>query len=145
MKENTKKQFKALMDKYGLTVEQFFKSQGQGWTIITRDGIDQISAAADITITYDVVEYTPGQSAAVKADGSMGERTIQTFGEAVKGGFPNGNTKTSYVLAIAEKRAMSRAVLKLAGFYALGVFSEDESEDFNRSKGSKLDMIKDTL
>ena len=31
-----------------------------------------------------------------------------------------------------EKRAMSRAVLKLTGFYELGVFGEDESEDFKK-------------
>ena len=31
---------------------------------------------------------------------------------------------------MAEKRAMSRIVLKLTGFYALGVFGQDESEDF---------------
>ena len=31
---------------------------------------------------------------------------------------------------MAEKRAMSRVVLKLTGFYALGVFGQDESEDF---------------
>ena len=37
-----------------------------------------------------------------------------------------------YVLEMAEKRAMSRAVLKMTGFYELGVFSEDESEEFKR-------------
>ena len=35
-------------------------------------------------------------------------------------------------MEMAEKRAMSRAVLKLAGFYALGVFGEDESESFKK-------------
>ena len=43
-----------------------------------------------------------------------------------------GNTTTWYVMEMAEKRAMSRAVLKLTGFYELGVFGEDESEDFKR-------------
>jgi len=33
---------------------------------------------------------------------------------------------------MAEKRAMSRIVLKVCGFYELGVFGEDESEDFKR-------------
>jgi len=28
---------------------------------------------------------------------------------------------------------MSRAVLKLTGFYELGVFGEDESEDFKKT------------
>ena len=37
-----------------------------------------------------------------------------------------------FPVAMAEKRAMSRAVLKLTGFYELGVFGEDESESFKR-------------
>ena len=37
-----------------------------------------------------------------------------------------------YVMEMAEKRAMSRAVLKLTGFYELGVFGEDESESFKK-------------
>ena len=47
--------------------------------------------------------------------------------------FKDGNTNTWYVLEMAEKRAMSRAVLKLTGFYELGVFGEDEAEDFKKS------------
>ena len=38
-----------------------------------------------------------------------------------------------YVMEMAEKRAMSRAVLKLTGFYELGVFGEDEAEDFKKN------------
>jgi hypothetical protein len=34
---------------------------------------------------------------------------------------------------MAEKRAMSRAVLKLTGFYELGIFGEDESESFKKN------------
>jgi len=40
---------------------------------------------------------------------------------------------------MAEKRAMSRAVLKLTGFYDLGVFGEDESEDFKKKVTPKKD------
>jgi hypothetical protein len=39
-------------------------------------------------------------------------------------------------MEMAEKRAMSRAVLKLTGFYELGVFGEDESEDFKKGGAS---------
>ena len=39
-------------------------------------------------------------------------------------------------MEMAEKRAMSRAVLKLTGFYELGVFGEDESEEFKRKDAS---------
>jgi hypothetical protein len=37
-------------------------------------------------------------------------------------------------MEMAEKRAMSRCVLKLTGFYEQGVFGEDESEDFKQTK-----------
>ena len=41
---------------------------------------------------------------------------------------------------MAEKRAMSRGVLKLSGFYELGVMSEDESESF-KNKSNKEEII----
>lgn len=126
-----------LYQKYGLHQEDTFKSP-QGWTIITRSGIDKIQANADIDIQYDVVEYTPGESAAVKATAQWNDRQLTTFGEASP-----KNCRQSYVLAMAEKRAMSRIVLKLTGFYALGVFGQDESEDF--VDASKYQQIKKTL
>lgn len=113
-----------LFVKYGLHKEDAFKSP-QGWTIITRSGIDKIQAESDIDIEYEVVEYTPGESAAVKATSEWNSRKLTTFGEASP-----KNCRQSYVLAMAEKRAMSRVVLKLTGFYSLGVFGQDESEDF---------------
>ena len=58
---------------------------------------------------------------------------METFGSALKGDFKNGNTMSWYVLEMAEKRAMSRAVLKLAGFYQHQIFGEDESDAFKRN------------
>ena len=121
-----------LYAKYKLNPEDTFKSP-QGWVIITRSGIDSIQANAGIEITYEVVEYTPGISASIKAKGVLledKEISVETFGSAIVGGYGKGTTKTLYTLEMAEKRAMSRAVLKLSGFYALGAFGEDESEDF---------------
>jgi hypothetical protein len=37
-------------------------------------------------------------------------------------------------MEMAEKRALSRVVLKLTKLYALGVFGEEEAEDFKKSK-----------
>ena len=52
---------------------------------------------------------------------------------AIKGlSFKDGNTNSWYVMEMAEKRAMSRLVLKQTGMYELGFFSEDESEDFKK-------------
>ena len=57
----------------------------------------------------------------------MGDKVIETFGEAAP-----MNNQNGYPVAMAEKRSMSRCVLKLAGFYEHGVFSEDEADDFKR-------------
>ena len=115
---------------YELTSSDIFKHQH--FTIITRSGIDKIQAKEKIFIDYEVVKCETN-FAVVKANASKDGAKIQTFGSALKGaGFKDGNTNSWYVIEMAEKRSMSRAVLKLTGFYELGVFGEDESEDFKR-------------
>lgn len=121
---------KSLYKKYELTKEDVYKHQH--YIIITRSGIDKIQAKEKIFINYDVIKCETN-FAVVKANAEKEDAKIQTFGSAVKGqSFKDGNTQTWYVMEMAEKRAMSRAVLKLTGFYELGVFGEDESEDFKR-------------
>ena len=115
---------------YGLDKEDVFKHQH--YVIITRSGIDKIQAIENITIDYEVINCEK-DFCVVKATALKDETYIQTFGSALKGGFKDGNCNTWYVMEMAEKRAMSRAVLKLSGFYELGCFGEDESEDFKKS------------
>jgi len=118
-------------EKYKLTADDVFKHQH--YIIITRSGIEKIQALENIHINYDVIKCETN-FAAVKATAIKETNTIQTFGSALKGNsFKDGNTNTWYALEMAEKRAMSRAVLKLTGFYELGVFGEDEAEDFKKS------------
>ena len=118
-----------LYKKYDLTPDEVFKHQH--YTIITRAGIDKIQGVEQIKIHYDVIECKP-EFAVVNANAEKQDATIQTFGSALKGDYKSGNCNTWYVMEMAEKRAMYRAVLKLTGFYELGVFGEDESEDFKR-------------
>ena len=125
-----KEKLTVLYKKYELTKDDIYKHQH--YLIITRSGIDKIQAKEKIFIDYDVVKCEHN-FCVVKANASKEDAKIQTFGSAIKGAsFKDGNTQTWYVMEMAEKRAMSRAVLKLTGFYELGVFSEDESEDFKR-------------
>ena len=124
-----------LFTENNLTEEDVFKHQHH--TIITRAGIDKIQANMNIRINYDVIKCDHN-FAVVKAKAQLNENNeftiIETFGSALKGtNYQDGNTNTWYVMEMAEKRAMSRAVLKLAGFYSLGVFGEDESESFKRN------------
>jgi len=119
-----------LYKKYELTQDDVYKHQH--YLIITRSGIDKIQAKEKIFIDYEVINCEP-KFCVVKANAHKEDAKIQTFGSAIKGDtFKDGNTQTWYVMEMAEKRAMSRAVLKLTGFYELGVFGEDESEDFKR-------------
>ena len=115
-----------LYKKYELTKDDVFKHQH--YLIITRSGIDKIQAIEGIKINYEVIRCETN-FAVVKAK----TKDLETFGSAIKGkDFKDGNTNSWYVMEMAEKRAMSRMVLKTCGFYELGVFGEDESEDFKK-------------
>ena len=119
-----------LYRKYELEKDDFFKHQH--YTIITRQGIDKIQAIEQMSVNYEVIRCEPS-FAVFKAIATKDDKTIETFGSALKGeGYKDGNTNSWYVAEMAEKRAMSRAVLKLTGFYELGVFGEDESESFKK-------------
>lgn len=117
---------KELYLKYELTKDDVFKHQH--YVIITRSGIDKIQAIEQMEINYEVIKCETN-FAVVKATSGK----LETFGSALKGAtYSDGNTNSWYVMEMAEKRAMSRIVLKTCGFYELGVFGEDESEDFKR-------------
>ena len=122
-----------LYKKYDLEKEDVFKHQH--FVIITRQGIEKIQAKENIKIAYKVIKCEPN-FAVIKATAFLDVKpiyTCETFGSALKGAtFKDGNTNSWYVMEMAEKRALSRAVLKLTGFYQLGVFGEDESDDFKK-------------
>ena len=119
-----------LYKKYDLQKEDVYKHQH--YVIITRQGIDKIQSIEKIRITYEVIKCETNFSV-FKAIAEIGDNKIETFGSALKGvNFKDGNCSSWYVAEMAEKRAMSRAVLKLTGFYELGVFGEDESDSFKK-------------
>ena len=122
-----------LYKKYELEKTDVYKHQH--YVIITRQGIEKIAAKENITINYEVVKCEPN-FAVVKAYAHFIDKPdilIETFGSALKGAnYKDGNCNSWYVMEMAEKRALSRSVLKLTGFYELGVFGEDESDDFKR-------------
>ena len=122
-----------LYKKYELQKEDVFKHKM--YVVITRKGIEKIQAKENITINYEVVKCEP-KFAVMKATAYIATKPnamIETFGSALKGdNYKDGNCNSWYVAEMAEKRALSRAVLKLTGFYELGVFGEDESDDFKK-------------
>ena len=126
-----KEKLKEKYIKYELTQDDVFKHQH--YIIITRSGIEKIQGIEKITIYFEVIK-SDINFASVKAIAMKDGKTIETFGSAKKGvSYKDGNTTSWYVLEMAEKRALSRAVLKMTGFYELGVFGEDESEEFKQN------------
>ena len=127
MKETKQEILNRLFIENNLSDEDYFKHKF--YTIITRSGIDKIQAANSIEINYDLIFNSQDTKCVIiKATAKMGDKVIETFGEAA----PNNN-QNSYPVAMAEKRAMSRACLKLAGFYENNVFGEEESDVFTRN------------
>ena len=107
----------------GLTAEDVFKDP-RGFVIITRTGIDKISAKNGITIGYEVVTMDVDKSTLMVGNDVRNE---MIFGEASPANLYRGGKK--FPVSMAEKRAMSRVVLKLTGFYEQGVFGQDEIVD----------------
>lgn len=127
--------------KYGLSPSDVFEHQH--FTIINRGGIEKIAAKAEISLKYTLEECTP-HFAVVKAYATKKGAEIETFASALYGEkvqmqkngknkwVDSGTTGTLYIVEMAEKRAMSRAVLKIENLYQHGFFGEDESEEFKR-------------
>ena len=132
MTTTDKDKLRQLAEENGLTKDHFFKAP-QGFVIITRQGIERIQAHRGIQVTYNIEKLSDDlKFVVVKATGRMSTKDgapieMETYGESSP-----SNTKQAYPVAMAEKRALSRVVLKLSGFYEAGVYSELEADEFSR-------------
>lgn len=122
-----------LFKENNLSKEDVHKDQ-RGFAIIKREGIDKIVSKQNIKVAYEVV-VMDRDWVVIKALATMGTgentRHMMSFGEAnASDKNPNlvGGGK-KFPVAMAEKRAMSRVVLKIAGFYEHGVFGESEMDN----------------
>ena len=128
----TKRDFlNQLVKEHGLVVEEdIFNKEGK-WAIIKLSGVEKIQNNLNIRVTFET-EVIEKDFAVIKAI-AVGQRdSVQSYGSAIKGAYPNGNVSHTYLVEMAEKRAKARAVLKLCGAYKYGVYSEDESEEFRQ-------------
>ena len=133
VKTNGKKEtLRRLFKENGLVEEDVYKDK-RGFVIITRTGIDKIVSKQNIQVAYEPVTMTK-EWVVLRATASMRVgpaendiRNMMSFGEASDDNLMGGGKK--FPVAMAEKRAMSRVVLKIAGFYEQGVFGQDEIVD----------------
>tara|TARA_R100000654_G_scaffold31248_1_gene56124 strand:+ start:8982 stop:9353 length:372 start_codon:yes stop_codon:yes gene_type:complete len=118
-------ELKALSDKYKMKPDHFHKDP-RGFVIMTRRGIEHVQAKIKAVVTFTTVPEWSDPSDGrycVKAYAKCQIGHVETYGEVSK-----SNNRNQYPIAMAEKRALSRAILKLAGFYQFQVFGEDEIE-----------------
>ena len=132
----TKKEFlNELVKKNHLVDEDIFPlPYGKKVSIITRTGIEKIQYHNNIDVTFSIESIDPN-FIVIKAIAKKGDVQIETHGEASP-----QNTTQKYPVAMAEKRALSRVVLKICGAYQHGIFGEEESEDFKRKPSHHTDF-----
>ena len=126
---NKSEQLNTLYKDCNLSKEDVHKHQF--YTIITRAGIEKIMFAKGINITYKEITVTKDYCA-VKAIATLNDEVIETYGSA--------SVETShnkYYLEMAEKRAMSRAILKLTKGYSLGLYGQDEMKEIEQFENHK--------
>jgi hypothetical protein len=130
VKETRAETLNRLYKENNLTKEDVYKDS-RGFAIITRTGIDKIVSKQNITVAYEPVimekDWVVIKAIASMKEGKVGLRSMMSFGEASDTNLMGGGKK--FPVAMAEKRAMSRVVLKIAGFYEQGVFGQDEIVD----------------
>ena len=86
--------------------------------------VEIVGAKLGVQYSFQVVECDSDKgNMVVICTAKSGDKTVQTFGEA-----NTKNNKNSYPMAMAEKRAYDRAVLKVVGLHGF-IYSETEFDD----------------
>jgi hypothetical protein len=121
---------KAIADfqaKYKVAEDELWEVHGTTWCV-KHKALERI--AAEVGIVWEkpelkVCDMAAGMTA-ILVGGRLGDHVEYSFGEASP-----KNNKNSYPLAMAEKRAKDRVILKLLAVHG-DLYSEEEADDFKR-------------
>ena len=102
-----------------LEKEDVFKDS-RGFTVITRSGIEKIQAKNKIDIKFKLISWEL-DNCVVKATAYLKTKIIETYASATK-----ENCMQKFRVEIAEKRALSRAVIKIMNL--TNTLGQDEVE-----------------
>tara|TARA_R100000664_G_scaffold16331_1_gene25081 strand:- start:3566 stop:3979 length:414 start_codon:yes stop_codon:yes gene_type:complete len=132
----TRDKLKEIYNKYNLDKDDIFilKFGAKQTPVIRRAGVEKIQAHLKIEVNFKIESKSDDHKSCIILatgcifkTGERGEkipsRMCQSYGEVS----PANNTN-NYPIAMAEKRALARVILKMANLF--GVYSEDEAEDF---------------
>ena len=121
----TRERLKKLYVDFGLTREDIFTHDKFNYVMMTRTGVEKIQHQMGIVIKYEPIRCEE-HWCVVLAKATLGDFELETYGTANK-----QNCKISYYAEMAQKRAKSRLVLEISGFYSIGVYSEVEADEFS--------------
>ncbi len=119
---------KAVMDfmaKYKVDSDEIWEVHGSTW-VVKHKALERVASEVEIIWEkpeLNVVDMAQG-FAVVLMTGRLGDRIEFSFGEASP-----KNNKNSYPIAMAEKRAKDRVILKLLTAHG-GLYSESEADEF---------------
>lgn len=115
------------MAKYSVDSDEIWEVHGSTW-VVKHKALERV--AAEVGIVWERPELKVCDMAAglvaVLISGRLGERVEYSFGEASP-----KNNKNAYPIAMAEKRAKDRVILKLLAAHG-DLYSEEEADDFKR-------------
>tara|TARA_R100000655_G_scaffold3833_4_gene12725 strand:+ start:155 stop:541 length:387 start_codon:yes stop_codon:yes gene_type:complete len=123
MSKNLKGQefVKQLFQENDLSKTDIHIDKTRNFVIITRAGIEKIQAKNNLKCIYEVVKCEK-DFVVIKCNVFQGDKKmVETFASASP-----ETSYSKYYVEMAEKRAMSRGILKSMNYYQHGIFGEDE-------------------
>jgi len=117
------------MEKYKIDSDEIWEVHGSTW-VVKHKALERV--AVEVGVKWDrpsvqVCDLT-AKIAVVCAFGKLGDHEEWSFGEASP-----ANNKNSYPMAMAEKRARDRVILKLLVSHG-ALYSESEADEFTQPR-----------
>jgi len=113
------------MSKYSIDSDEIWEVHGSSW-VVKHKALERVAVEVGIVWLRPSVQVCDlaNKIAVICAFGKLGEREEWSFGEASP-----ANNKNSYPMAMAEKRARDRVILKLLVTHG-ALYSEAEADEF---------------
>jgi hypothetical protein len=122
------------MAKYNIASDEIWEVHGSTW-VVKHKALERVAIEQGIVWLRPSVQVCDltAKIAVICAFGKLGEREEWSFGEASP-----ANNKNSYPVAMAEKRARDRVILKLLTCHG-DLYSEAEADEFtNKTANGNL-------
>ena len=122
----------ALMKKHQLSRDSLWDCHGT-WVLLHK-AIERLAAFENVHVDIELIHHNqPEKMCIVKATAKRGDFVCSSFGEAAP-----YNNKNTYPIAMAEKRAIDRAVLKALHLHG-DIYSEIDADEFRKGASAQAE------